>query len=128
MENPKRVAPRFWGVANGSSLESVYLGDVRFGSVLLTKVYFCENIGNKVISESRLLQNGGDVHKHADKNSVVVMHPTAGRILEGLLGKSGQFELTAYLGQNSENVLVTSESAVNSSFVFSAVSFVNRRC
>jgi hypothetical protein len=127
LEDPKKVCPRSWGVANGSSLESMYMGNVRFGSVLLTKVYYCENVGNKVLSESRLVQDGGDIHKHAESHSVVVVHPTAGRILEGQLGASGHFELTAYLGQDSSRVLVTGKTAVRSSFVFSAVSFDQKK-
>ena len=32
LEEPKKVFPKSWGVANGSSLESMYMGNVRFGA------------------------------------------------------------------------------------------------
>jgi hypothetical protein len=94
------IYPKTFTVANTSTLVTKHVGSVKLGDVILNEVYFAPQLPIKLISESKILEQGSDVLKDAKSKSVRVVHPTMGLVLVGAL-ESGLFTLKKVFSKGS---------------------------
>ena len=59
-------------VGNDEVMVPTHVGSVKFGTVTLTDVYFCASCPVCLVSESRLVESGASVLKHAKDKSCLV--------------------------------------------------------